>query len=152
MRKEASIVIQIADRQTCVRLDRARLRRAVRAVLRQASVPRARISLAMVDDATIAPLNRQFLDHKGPTDVLSFVLERDEGWLEGEVVASAETARREAPQFGWTPHDELLLYVVHGMLHLVGCDDRTAGQRVRMRTQERIALAECGIAKMGSLP
>ena len=43
-------------------------------------------------------LNRQFLEHDGPTDVLSFLLERGDGCLEGEVVVSAETARAVAPQ------------------------------------------------------
>ena len=83
----------------------------------------ARISVAVVDDATIAVLNRQFLRHEGPTDVLSFLLEQDEDGLEGEVVVSAETARRTAPRFGWSEGEELLLYVIHGTLHLAGYDD-----------------------------
>ena len=82
-------------------LDRERLRRAVRAALAGHSLRRAQISLALVDDPTIARLNRQFLRHQGPTDVLSFLLEAGPGWLEGEVVVSAETARREAPRYGW---------------------------------------------------
>lgn len=140
MRKGPSIAIDIADQQANVPLDRLRLRRAVRTILKGASIREARISLAFVDDPTIARLNQQYLDHEGPTDVLSFVLEQGEGRIEGEVVASAETASREASRFGWTPHDELLLYVIHGTLHLVGYDDRTAGQRSRMRAQEREVL------------
>ena len=64
--------------------------------------------MAVVDDATIAVLNRQFLRHEGPTDVLSFLLEQDEDGLEGEVVAIAETARRTPPRFGWSAGEELL--------------------------------------------
>ena len=142
MSKGPSIVVDIANQQTSVSLDRVRLRRAVRAILKDASIREARISLAFVDDPTIARLNEQFLDHRGPTDVLSFVLDSGEGRLEGEVVVSAETASREAPRFGWTPHDELLLYVVHGTLHLVGYDDQTAGRRVRMRAREREVLEQ----------
>ena len=51
----------------------------------------------------------------------------DSDGLEGEVIVGAETALRTAPRYGWPPHDELLLYVVHGTLHLVGHDDRTPG-------------------------
>ena len=67
--------------------------------------------------------------------MLSFVLEQGDG-LEGEVVVGAETALRAAPQFGWSPHDELLLYVIHGTLHLVGHDDATPGRaRAKCRAE-----------------
>ncbi len=59
--------------------------------------------------------------------MLSFVLEQGEGFLDGEVVVSAETAQRAAPRFGWSAAEELLLYVIHGTLHLAGYDDATPG-------------------------
>ena len=79
-------------------------------MLRDAGVRKARISVAVVDDETIARLNWQYLRHRGPADVLSFVLDQSDG-LEGEVIVGAQTALRTAPQYGWPPHDELLLYV-----------------------------------------
>jgi probable rRNA maturation factor len=143
--KPAPFAIDIADLQRSLRIDRAGMRRAVRAVLAGADVPRGRISLAVVDDPTMAGLNLQFLRHEGTTDVLSFLLEREEGYLEGEVIVAAETARRQAPRYGWTPHDELLLYVIHGALHLVGYDDATPRARARMRARERAVLAQLGM-------
>lgn len=134
--------IAIADEQTCLRLNRPQLRRAVRTVLKEAGVSTARISLAFVDDPTIARLNEQFLSHEGPTDVLSFVLEQVDGCLEGEVIVGAETAAREASRFDLTPHEELLLYVIHGMLHLVGYDDKSVRQRTEMRRREAAVLAK----------
>ncbi len=104
------ITIEIADEQTHLPLDRRLLRRAVRRVLRDAGVRKARISVAVVDDETIARLNWQYLRHRGPADVLSFLLDQSDG-LEGEVIVGAQTALRTAPQYGWPPHDELLLYV-----------------------------------------
>jgi probable rRNA maturation factor len=142
MRKSPAIAVAVADRQACLPLDKGRLRRAVRAALAGASVHAARISLAVVDDPTIARLNERFLKHRGPTDVLSFLFERAEGYVDGEVVVSAQTARREARRQGWTPEDELLLYVVHGALHLAGYDDATARQRARMRAREKALLDE----------
>ena len=131
----ASIKIEIANQQTFLSLDERLLRAAVRRVLGEAGVRKARISLAVVDDTTMARLNRRYLHHRGPTDVLSFALDECDG-LEGEVIVGAQVALRTAPQFGWSPHDELLLYVVHGALHLVGLDDRTDKQRVEMRKRE----------------
>ena len=101
------------------------------------------ISVAVVDDATIARLNEQFLQHEGPTDVLSFVLEQAEGRLEGEVVVSAETARR-GPVSGGRG-EELLLYVIHGMLHLAGYDDATPAEKGVMRRREAEVLARLGV-------
>ena len=147
MRKGSSIVIEIADQQQCLLLDTRQLRRAVREVLRGASIAKARISLAAVDDPTMARLHEQFLNHKGPTDVLSFVLEQADGFLEGEVVVDTQTAEREAPQFGWTPNNEFLLYVIHGTLHLVGYDDATAAQRAEMRARETAVLEKLGIQR-----
>ena len=69
--------------------------------------------------------------------MLSFVLERSEQSLEGEVVVSAETALACAARYKSTPEDELLRYVIHGTLHLVGYDDATPRQRAAMRRKER---------------
>lgn len=97
--------------------------------------------MAVVDRDTIGRLHARFLDDPSPTDVLSFVLARRDGWLEGEIVACAEVAAQVARRLRRPAADELLLYVVHGMLHLVGYDDRTPAQARQMRRQERAYLA-----------
>jgi probable rRNA maturation factor len=140
------ITVPIADRQEILAVDRRLLRRAVRSVLRMAGVVKALISVAIVDDDTITRLNWEFLRHRGPADVLSFPLD-DRGRLEGEVIASAQTAALCAPRYGWTAHDELLLYVVHGTLHLVGHDDRTTRQQAEMQQREREVLEGLGILR-----
>ena len=109
---------------------------AVRNVLQDHEVFAGDVSIAIVDDATIHRLNRKHLEHDYPTDVLSFLLDRDQRYLEGEVVVSADTAASNASDFGWPAHHELLLYVVHGTLHLVGYDDRTPHDRAEMRRLE----------------
>ncbi|MFH1923556.1 MAG: rRNA maturation RNase YbeY [Planctomycetota bacterium] len=139
------IAIEVTNEQTSLPVDENRLSSAVRMILDDASIPEAQISLAVLDDPTIHRLNREFLNHDEATDVLSFVLERSERFLEGEIVVSADTARRAASRFGWTPADELLLYVIHGVLHLVGLDDRTPDQRTAMRNREREYLARFGL-------
>jgi probable rRNA maturation factor len=139
------IAIDVANEQSTLPVDAARLRRAVQMVMDDASVRRARISLAVVDDPTIRRLNRRYLDHDCATDVLSFNLDNSAGSLEGEVIVSADTAADAAPRFGWRPEDELLLYVIHGALHLVGLLDGTDRQRERMRRRERECLARFGL-------
>jgi probable rRNA maturation factor len=148
--RRGAITVPIANRQDHVLIDRRLLRRAVRRVLRMAGVGKAAISVAIVDDDTISRLNWNYLRHRGPADVLSFPLDADldeGGRLEGEVIVSAQTATRRAPRYGWTPHDEMLLYVVHGALHLVGHNDRTPRQRAEMRQMETGVLQGLGIAR-----
>jgi probable rRNA maturation factor len=135
------IRIEIANRQRALPVDRRILRRAVRAILADEGVAEAEISLAIVDDRAIHELHRQFLGQDEPTDVLSFVLERSEGRLEGEVIASADTAQSAAARYGNSPADELLLYVIHGTLHLVGYRDDDRRARAAMRARERRYLA-----------
>jgi probable rRNA maturation factor len=131
------LTIHITNRQKTLKLDRDRIRRAVRAVLGDTDISDARISVAIVDDPAIALLHKEFLNDPEPTDVLSFVLEQSPGQLEGEVVVSADTAVATAPRFDSTADDELLLYIIHGTLHLIGYDDTTPTQRRQMRKKER---------------
>jgi probable rRNA maturation factor len=130
------IAVHITNRQKTLPIDRRRMRQAVRAIVRDAGASEATVGIAIVDDATIAKLHGQFLDDPEPTDVLSFVLERSERLLEGEVVVSADTASACSPRYNSTPEDELLLYVIHGTLHLVGYDDTAPRQRAVMRRKE----------------
>jgi probable rRNA maturation factor len=164
--------ITISDQQSHLAFQTDRLREAIDRILAEEGVVSAEISLALVDDAAIRRINRDFLNHDYPTDVISFSLglpcgldsdhacepdctdsaaspdaaavpaDRHSGrHLEGELVVSTETAIREAPAHGWSPEDELLLYVVHGLLHLCGYDDLTDAARPVMRRRERQVLA-----------
>jgi probable rRNA maturation factor len=137
--------IAVADRQRRVQLPRARIETAVRAALRQRPRRAGPLSIALVDDRTMRRLHRVHSGLDSPTDVLSFPLRDAPGGLLGEVVASADTAAREARRRGHAAADELLLYVVHGVLHLLGFDDHAPADRARMRAAERRALRAAGI-------
>ncbi|HUT10879.1 MAG TPA: rRNA maturation RNase YbeY [Thermoguttaceae bacterium] len=146
------IKIEIANRQSHVVPDENRLKKAVRTILREASISNAEISLALVDDATIARLHEKYLGLDEPTDVLSFVLERSDDRLEGEVIVSAETAALTSTWYGWEAKDELLLYVIHGTLHLVGYDDTTPEKKAEMRRQEDAYLTHFGVSLRAEEP
>ncbi|NQU26187.1 MAG: rRNA maturation RNase YbeY [Candidatus Nealsonbacteria bacterium] len=139
------ISVDVTNNQTCIPIDEQQFREAVRIILSEKGVARAQISVAVVDDATIVQLHQRFLGKDEPTDVLSFVLEQDEDHLEGEIVVSAETAKSTAGWYDWPPEHELLLYVIHGTLHMVGYDDATPEQRAAMRKAELAYLARLEI-------
>src|SRR5262249_45640630 len=97
----------------------------------------ATLSVVIVSDATIAKLNARYHNTPGPTDILSF----DYGEGHGELIISVEHAVAQAGRFRTSPGRELVLYVVHGILHLHGYDDRLEPDRRRMRAAERRLLA-----------
>jgi probable rRNA maturation factor len=136
--------ISIASPQEAVEIDRKHFRDAVRAVLDGEGINDAEISLAFVDNPTIHRLNRQFLDHDEPTDVLSFP-EPGSKKLQGELVLGAEVALAQATQRGHDVKAELTLYVIHGLLHLCGHDDHDAASASRMRERERHYLTLLGL-------
>ncbi len=103
------------------------------------------LSVTVVEDARMAELNERYAGHEGPTDVLAFPL-LEEPVLVGEVCVNADAARREAARREHSAYDELLLYVTHGVLHLVGHDDHDPARRRKMRRAEREALAALGVA------
>lgn len=138
--------IELANRQSTHRFDAERLTSAARMILADEGIERAVASIAVVDDETIHELNRRYLQHDYPTDVLSFLFEESAGHLEGEVIVSADTAATASPQYGWTVDDELLLYVIHGTLHLLGYDDATSEARNLMRARECHYLGRFGLA------
>jgi probable rRNA maturation factor len=138
--------ISIANQQEAVPIDRGRMRAIVRAVLDGENEENAEISLAFVDNDTIHGLNRRYLDHDEPTDVLSFPLsvpgaER----LSGELVVGAGVARVHAEERGHDVEAELALYVIHGLLHLCGYGDKTATDAAVMRERERRYLRDLGL-------
>jgi probable rRNA maturation factor len=92
------------------------------------------ISILFISDRRMASLHRRFLEQSGSTDVLTF--------QHGEIFISPETACRQARTFGNSLARELRLYVVHGLLHLHGLDDRSEADARRMKaTQEKILAA-----------
>jgi probable rRNA maturation factor len=140
------LAVDVADEQTLMPIDVGSLAAAARTVLEGEGIERATLSIAVVDDARMRELHARYLGHDEPTDVLSFPLGSSDECLEGEVVVSAETAARRAPDFGWTAAEEIVLYVIHGTLHLAGYDDHTDDDRRAMRERERHYLERLGLS------
>jgi probable rRNA maturation factor len=136
--------ISLVNEQSRHPVDDDQLRAAVRAVMQESGFASANISIAVVDDATIHALNRQFLEHDWPTDVLSFLLDERGGHVEGEVIISADTAALGAGEAGWPAAAEQLLYVIHGTLHLIGYRDKSAADAQSMRAAETRYLRQFG--------
>jgi len=137
--------VEIANEQSTLPVDEDRIRRLAAAILADAGYAEGVLSVAVVDDPTIHELNARHLAHDYPTDVLSFALTDEPPRLEGEVIVSADTAVANAADYGWPPEHELLLYVVHGVLHLAGHRDKADDEVRAMREAEGRYLRLAGV-------
>jgi probable rRNA maturation factor len=105
------------------------------------------LSLAFVGDARMSQLHEEFMAIPGPTDVLTFPLDQDarRRVTAGEVVVCVPEATRRAKEHKVPLERELLLYALHGLLHLCGYDDRTARDYRRIHRTEDMILTELGV-------
>ncbi len=134
------IQVDIADEQTFRPIDDGlvtRLIEAVTVIAADYGFRKGEISIAVLDDAAIRRVNREYLQHDWATDAITFPFEASDGFLEGEILVSRETADRVASSMPWSGDDELLLYVIHGTLHLVGLDDQEDDSRAVMKSAEK---------------
>jgi probable rRNA maturation factor len=157
------IMIRVSSR-TQIPLKRSDIERTAARMLKNIGVRRAELSVVFLDAHAMRQLNRKYLGHDRVTDVISFNL-RDsiglqehrstgaqvkrrrscahvllcscaQGGIDGEIYICPAEARRNAKCYGEPVKRELLRYLAHGILHLLGFDDATAEQRQRMRTME----------------
>jgi probable rRNA maturation factor len=126
------------------------LESAARAVLDLSGAPDADLSIVILDDARIQALNREFLAHDAPTDVLSFPADEPDpetgrSYL-GDVAVSLARASEQALARGHSVEAEMQLLVVHGILHLLGHDHAGAAEKERMWAAQAQALERLGVS------
>ena len=94
-----------------------------------------RLSIFFVSNKRIHELNRKFLNHDYPTDILTFPYKSTKE-IEAEFYISVEKARENAVLFSQTPENEMIRLISHGFLHLNGYSDSTPNQKRRMSIKE----------------
>ena len=127
-----------------------RLKRAAAYFLKKLKRPHAVLSVYLVDDRKIRVLNRKYLRHDRATDVIAFgqtdsvplMVDRA---LAGDIVISLETAERQAREYETDLNTEVLLYLCHGILHLMGYRDKKKADYRKMWAKQRKLLAGMGI-------
>lgn len=164
--KEQDITIQIAKHFDGVDVKVPKLKKLVKSVCCRFRLVKATISIAIVNNAEIKRLNKQFLSRNAATDCLSFDLTDEQpgpaksggGKRQGkkvpgcerstakifEMVVNGEMAAKEANVRGHCGEAELALYVVHGLLHNLGFDDSTEAKAKKMHEMEDEILQEVG--------
>ena len=130
-------MIEVTSRQRLLPVRAADVRAVVRAAFAAERAGPPRLAVRVLDDAAIRDINARWLGHDWATDAIAFDYGGDPEARgpRGEVFVSAETAVREARARRRDPRGELLLYVAHGTLHLLGWDDRSPARRRAMNAR-----------------
>ena len=139
---------RITNAQRTDVVDTAQIRRLALDASRQLGLrTRGRIEITFLDARRMQGLNKQFLRHDRSTDVLSFRYDappappRNGHPIVGEIFIAPSQAQRYAKRHGFCYAEELSRYVVHGLLHWRGEEDRTPAQQRNMRALEDGVLA-----------
>ncbi|MGO9479580.1 MAG: rRNA maturation RNase YbeY [Limisphaerales bacterium] len=157
------MTVAITNRQRLKQIDRRLLKAIVNALLAELELEQAEIGICLVAAPEMTRLNETFLRHAGSTDVIAFDY-RDKTVgadvrrplnqkhapekkpappcvvackeIHGEIFICVDEAVRQARRFGTSWQSEIVRYLVHGILHLLGFDDSSAGARRRMKRAE----------------
>ncbi len=126
------------------KIDSRHLKKQFNVILQHLSLEDKEVSVLLVNDRKIKSLNQSFRDKNAPTDVLSFPqFEEDEGFdsiLLGDVVVSLETASRQAKEHGLAFEEEVVLLIVHGLLHLLGYDHEISAKEEKRMQKKTLEL------------
>ena len=132
--------IDIQNLQNIAKIDKNKILECADYVLKAMGEDDAELSLVLVNDMYIRNLNWKYRRNDSATDVLAFPMRDSRGLsgsVLGDVVISVETAKREAGKRKKDLQEEMDLYFVHGILHLLGYDDEKIRKRKKMKQKEK---------------
>ena len=138
------IPVTIVRNQRAFRIDTRALRKLARAFAAKSGRPLRDVTIILVDDAGIAPINVAAVGHDGATDVITMVypsLPGEEPGDSAEIVLNVECAWKQGGG-GDGADRELAYYLAHAFDHLAGHDDDTPAARTSMHRRERRWLGE----------
>jgi probable rRNA maturation factor len=155
--------VTIANRQRVRKINRRLLKKITAALLAELKIQEAELEICLVAASEMIRLNETFLKHEGSTDVITFDygfgvppsggkfskksaranrLKPELQTLLGEIFICVDEAVLQARKFGTSWQSEVVRYLVHGVLHLLGFDDSHAGTRRKMKREENRRLRE----------
>jgi len=136
------ILLESFNISRCGFLTKRKLEAVVKVVLKSFGISRGELTITFATDEEIMRLNRHYRKRNAPTDVLSFAMQEGrhiakDSCVLGDIVISVGRAKEQAKVFGTSFKEEIELYVIHGILHLVGYDDENLSAEKKMRKKEK---------------
>ncbi len=123
-----------------MKLESRATRKLIESVLEFQGVDCNELSVYFVTERRICDLHREYFNDPTPTDCISFPIDSE---TLGDVFVCPKTALKYTAANGGDPYEEIVLYVIHGLLHLMGYDDIESEERRVMRKNEKKCMAHC---------
>jgi probable rRNA maturation factor len=163
MRRFNDATIIITSRQRTKKINTRSLKQIVGGLLAELEITEAELGINLVGALEMIRVNETFLQHEGSTDVITFSYansefrtQNSEPELHGELFVCVDDAITQAKQFGTSWQSEVVRYVVHGVLHLLGHEDMRPPRRRRMKREEnrlvRLLAKKFSLAQIGAGP
>lgn len=136
------VTIEVVNIQKIKKISLKELKTYTKKILSVLKIPSKKISIVLCNNKKIKKINQEFFAQNASTDVIAFPLQ-DEFLPQylGEVVISVEEAVKAAGKYNNNWKKELLLYLIHGILHLFGYDDIKEAAKVKMDKKQQEVLA-----------
>ena len=140
--------IHIENRQKKVKIDLNFIEDIVCSLLEKLKLQDKELSILILDNNSIAGLNKKYLKKDKETDVLSFSMVEGKKIpcstfeMLGDVVVSAEKAKESADERNISFYEEFILYLIHGILHLIGYTDYDKKERTKMVKKQTLLLKD----------
>lgn len=135
------MIVNVRNKQKSLKISPDQVIKVVEWVLEEDGEICDEVSVYFVNTSTIAALHQEFFNDPSPTDCISFPIDDHESLMPyrilGEIFICPATALDYAKQHQKDPYEETTLYIVHGLLHLMGYDDREVADRKWMKQAER---------------
>jgi len=137
--------VHLKNLQKLKKIDRSGLNRKIKEVCLCLSCDDREMEIVLCDNTMITRLNKEFFAIDRPTDVISFCLEDEiSRGIWGEIIVSVEAALNYSEAHHCLWEEEMLRYIIHGILHLMGYDDHTPAEKRKMRRKENQLLQKIG--------
>lgn len=133
------MIVQVYNQQTVLSIHSDQVVKLSQAVISYEKQACDEVSVHFVETQQICELHETFFNDPSPTDCISFPMDDEESagyQILGELFVCPQTAKEYADEYGLDPYEETSLYVVHGLLHLMGYDDLEDEDIVEMRAAE----------------
>ncbi len=130
-------MIAIKNLQRVQKINPNRIRRITKSILTYLNLGGKDISLVFCDNKVIREINKTYLKRNRPTDVIAFNLSDEfTPQFMGEVFISVEEVIHNSEIFGTSPDTEVVLYIIHGILHLIGYKDKLRNEKIKMEKKQ----------------
>lgn len=135
-------MIQFTKEDTTYRLPAVQeTRRWLTAIIEGYQKQLGEITVVFCSDAYLLKINQESLNHHDYTDIITFDYCVDD-WVSGDLFVSVQRVQENAKTYGVSPREEMARILAHGVLHLIGFQDKTAQTKAAMREAENRALAQ----------